>query len=237
MIERACIVEGPDDLAVLREYVRTLGHDHRPIKGAPREFEVVASGWRTRFLNAQGKEKLAQRSLDAATASQRPENLVVCFDPDGKDTQHEFEFFLDGLRAEECHVTINSGHVTATTKRKQRLVIQPAPWRSATEESFDGLDATRNLERILISGILTGCRSEPDCEVLLAAATKATEVIHSAIPKHDWKRAFRIFGAAIKPDAESFAEGLMQHSTFGKHARRAVEQSEAGRVIRELLST
>jgi len=85
----------------------------------------------------------------------------------------------------------------------------PAPWRAAHPVAFDGAATSDNdLERVLIGGIL----DHKGDENVLTWAQDSTQSLLQMLPDHGWKRAFRIWNAALEPKTESssFVDKLLQ---------------------------
>src|SRR2546425_170320 len=98
---RVALCEGRDDLAAIRALVRAEGCPPLVEATAPRE------QWELRFesrdlvlrvIRAENaKSGLADRAVRLATASERPEIIAVCFDPDEDPAAREFRFFIDSF--------------------------------------------------------------------------------------------------------------------------------------------
>src|SRR5262245_16766442 len=94
--------EGRDDVAALRVLLRELGcgPDNRrtttfaPSEGS-RQLRFRTDDTLVLLQGVQGKTRLANDSLLTlqGAATERPETLVVCFDPDGATEAEHFHFF------------------------------------------------------------------------------------------------------------------------------------------------
>jgi hypothetical protein len=140
------------------------------------------------MISPKAKSGLAERTLDAAEkgASERPDQIGVCFDPDGDAPGTEFSFFQKdfarcarGRAGELRH--LEGGRLTFRMRNRDVLVA-PGPWRG----------------------------------------------------DHGWKRAFRIWNAAVKPDAEAFVDGLLQEPSTRGACLDALKETRAAQVLFEL---
>jgi hypothetical protein len=212
----AIVAEGPDDLAALRVLLRGIGAE---VKGTFHDanrnpLQVVLNGSTVQVWAARGKKKeLTERAIDAAqgTAAYRPEIVVVCFDPDTDPEPSEFQFFathfeeVRGTRAGPLVIDPTSGATTFQVGDRTVRVV-PAPWRLDAAPGFAGLPNEHNLERVLITGLLSVLSSDPRT----AWAAQTTAALTALVSDHGWKRAFRIWSAALVPSAEAAVDALLQ---------------------------
>jgi hypothetical protein len=85
------------------------------------------------------------------------------------------------------------------------VLLTPAPWRSSGDASFDHLPDHHCLERVLISALAQSGISDELKRWTESVTTELTRLVDT----HGWKRAFRIWSAAVDP-AESFVDRLLQ---------------------------
>ena len=192
-------------MAALRALLKELGlqpENRRTTTFAPsegsRQLRYRSGDVLVLLQGVQGKSRLAADALLTIQggATERPESLVICFDPDGAPPSEWFNFFLKEVPGEQMNVTIDSRNVR----------ILPAPWHRAESAAFASLPDEHNLERILIGGLLT---SEAGVR-LRGWAEKATSDLMPLVQRHGWKRAFRIWCAATFPDSEAFVDRILQ---------------------------
>jgi hypothetical protein len=201
----AICAEGRDDVQAIRALLKAMGLDRDPsvppLPPAPQNREASRVEYyrkgqvRLQLQSVEGKPNLAPVALDLAkgSASRRPAHVIVSFDPDGDPPAGEFDFFLKAARVVPPHPFI------------------PAPWRSSAPV-FDGLPDHQCLERVLIGGLLRS----PAADRFKAWAESATSGLLSLDDAHAWKRAFRIWAAALTPRTESFVDGLLSSSSGAK---------------------
>ncbi|MCY3024233.1 MAG: hypothetical protein NTW87_35095 [Planctomycetota bacterium] len=216
------VVEGPDDLAAIRELfqrrygpVKTEGVHVAP--GQPRTARFAWSDVETQVMVAMDKRRVAVRvkeQMQAIPTSDRPYcQIGVCFDPDEHDdgTVHAW------LR-EECGVpdaTPGDGVYRATCGNA-KVDIVPLPWDLGP--MFDELKDFRNLERVALAVLAKTDAGEGKLiEELL-------EKVRSANKNISWKTAFRLWAAIRYADCDPGAGGAMAQ-VFGQdeQARQALE--------------
>ena len=208
---RVMLCEGRDDLAALRALVRAeVGPEFQEGRGRePMELRFESPRLVLRILQTMGKSELARRALNLQTAGERPDLIGVCFDPDRDTVGREFAFFVQSFDREARNhasalTSIGAGAYTFRQNNRDVSVL-PAPWRLPDAARFDALpDDEQNLERVFIAGILE--TQSPH----RAWAEDAVARLHAAAGDHGWKRAFRIWNAALFPDSESFVDRLLQ---------------------------
>jgi len=197
--------EGRDDVAALRVLLRELGFrpeglrttTFAPSEGS-RQLKFRAGDTLVLLQGVQGKSKLAADALLTIQggATERPEALVICFDPDGASPADWFRFFLKEVPGGQDRLRIDS--------REVRII--PAPWYRSEAATFASLPDEHNLERILIGGLL----ASDEGARLRGWAEEATSGLMPLVQRHGWKRAFRIWCAATFPDSEAFVDRLLQ---------------------------
>lgn len=203
--------EGRDDVAALRILLRELGcgPDNRrtttfaPSEGS-RQLRFRTGDTLVLLQGIQGKSRLAADALLTLQggATERPDALVVCFDPDVATEAEHFAFFqreVPNLSAGErgaYHLNVGNRDVK----------IVPAPWHRPDASSFASLPDEHNLERILIGGLLASAEGAR----LRGWAEQSTTGLMSLVQRHGWKRAFRMWCAAVFPDSEAFVDRLLQ---------------------------
>ena len=233
----AIVAEGPEDTAALRGLFRDAGgqvegggiHDsHRSPLAIRLDGELV------QIWSAQGKARLTERTIFAAqgTASYRPEIVVVCFDPDADDEPGEFAFFasaFEAVRGDRAGPISFEGGVATFRIGDRAVRLLPAPWRHDAPASHASLPDEQNLERLLITGVLRADSSR----TLIPWATKATADLLPLVEGHGWKRAFRIWNAALEPKSEAFVDALLQHDAKD-HCLAALRESRAWKTISTL---
>ncbi len=242
-LNRIMVCEGKDDLAALRALLRAEGAiEVKGIKGVPLSLSSLRFEHKDVLLHVEsvvGKSKLTERAvlLSEGSASERPDMVAVCFDPDGDSEAKEFAFFKSDFK-ESALKSRRAGELTSTDGRlsfrinRRDVTVLPAPWRTPSDVAFDGLPTDEhNLERVLISGILDSALAPK----LVTWAQDATAQIHALIGKHGWKRAFRIWSAALHPDSESFVDRLMQDPALSPACLAALHRTRTAAALRILL--
>jgi hypothetical protein len=203
--------EGRDDVAAIRALLRELGfrsEDRRTTTFAPSEGSRQLRFRRDDALvllqGVQGKSRLAADALLTiqGAATERPETLIVCFDPDGTMAADHFSFFT----REVAGLSPAEGGAYHHTVGARVVRIIPAPWHRADAAAFASLPDEHNLERILIGGVLASAEGAR----LRGWAEEATTDLMSLVQRHGWKRAFRMWCAAVFPDSEAFVDRLLQ---------------------------
>ena len=219
---RAIVCEGPDDLAAIRALLLQEEGSRRkprptgqPLESRAQYFEIGNIDISVESRNA--KSGLAELAIDVAEggAVGRPDMILVSFDPDSDPPAHEFAFFEKAF---------------ADRARARR--VGPLDRNPAGIERFAGLPDVHCLERVLIDGILEACESEP----VTTWAKEATMSLCALVPKHGYKRAFRIWNAALHPDAESFVPKLLQADEHKHACLRALRSTPAAKALSTLLN-
>ncbi len=233
-VTRVLVCEGKDDLSALRAMVRHfVGPDGARSKDSG--FEAFHDGLKLSVFWAQGKSALAERVVNLGSASERPDKVGVCFDPDRDSASQELDFFLG-----ECkRLAPRSLGQTADGKRTIRVanreaVLLPAPWRSANPVPFDHMpQGDHCLERVLIAGIL---KAQVE-GTIRSWADESTGALMKIVSDHGWKRAFRIWNAALQPKTESasFVDKLLQDQDTQGPCLSALLATKVGAVVEELL--
>lgn len=240
---RAIVCEGPDDLAAIRALLLEDGCRKKPQLTAPasasraQQFEI---GDLEIHLEARnGKSGLAELAIDLAEggAIGRPDMILVSFDPDSDPPAREFNFFekafVDhgGARGRVGPIERNSAGARVFKMNRREVILLPAPWRSMELERFAGLPDEHCLERVLIDGIL-----QADVQESVARWAKdATTSLCALVPKHGYKRAFRLWSAALHPDAESFVPKLLQADDHKHACLKALRSTPAALALLTLL--
>jgi len=203
--------EGRDDVAALRALLRELGcgpDERRTTTFAPsegsRQLRFRAGDTLVLLQGVQGKSRLAKDALLTLQggSTERPETLIVCFDPDGATDAEHFSFFLrevPNLSAAE-----HGAYRLTMGTRDVKIVL--APWHRPDATSFASLPDEHNLERILIGGLLASAEGTR----LRGWAEQSTSNLMPLVQRHGWKRAFRVWCAAVFPDSEAFVDRLLQ---------------------------
>jgi hypothetical protein len=183
---------------------------------------------------ARGKKKeLAQRTLDAAegTAGLRPEVILVCFDPDSDTRDTEFAFFkrdFDEVRGTRAGPLKEDG----SFEMADRVVrVEAAPWRLDGAAAFGGLPDHHNLERVLLTGVLRAMAGDP----LVAWADQATGALVRLVTDHGWKRAARLWSAALRPH-EAFVDALLQENRVKDHCLQALRETRGWAIARTVIA-
>jgi hypothetical protein len=198
--------EGRDDVAALRVLLRELGcgpDERRTTTFAPsegsRQLRFRTGDTLVLLQGVQGKSRLAADALLTLQggATERPEMLVVCFDPDGATEAEHFAFFQREVPS------LSAGHLNVGNRD---VKIIPAPWHRPDASPFASLPDEHNLERILIGGLLACAEGAR----LRGWAEQSTSDLMSLVQRHGWKRAFRMWCAAVFPDSEAFVDRLLQ---------------------------
>lgn len=109
----------------------------------------------------------------------------------------------------------------------QRRRAASPPWTSPKRSPTRACS-----RRVLISGLLSWDRSQP--RPLTAWAESATRTLLAELPRHGWKRAFRIWHAAVKPETPSFVEGALDETAH--HCIAALKRTKAALAIASLLA-
>lgn len=234
----AIVTEGPDDVSALRALFQAARWSFTGIIGGRAENPLFATldGRAVSIWKGSKPDGLAQRAIEAQTASHRPDIVAVCFDPDEDPAPTEFQFFrksfekVRGKRAEALSQDPATGQLSTRIDGRSVQVV-PAPWRLQTASGFDGLGDEQNLERVLISGVLQALKEDPR----LAWAEKATSDLFAIESRHGWKRAFRIWNAALWPRSDSFVDGLLQEPSVKAACLASLQVTEAWRQISALL--
>lgn len=244
---RIMVVEGKDDAAALFAWAKVLapGKSTRADtvqSYAKGEFSHETEDVTLRVLVAErGKSTLAQRVLDGVdrSATERPALFGVCFDPDNDDEDRERKFFERefksiGEKAQGAGPleTIAPGEYSFKKAGREGRVLL-APWRVAGG-GYTNLPDEHNLERVLIQGILAG--SPPAS--LESWATDATRTLYELTRDHGWKRAFRLWNAALHPDTSesSFVDAVLQRGGLQHACFAAMANTPVHDVMRRLLT-
>jgi hypothetical protein len=232
----AVVAEGPDDLAALRTLLREAGAKvDGTIRDARSPLSVGFGGSTLHIWAARsGKSTLAERAIDAAegTAGVKPEVVAVCFDPDADSQAEEFAFFahqFEAVRKARASALAADGSVEISGRK---VLLRPAPWRLQGAALFARLPNEQNLERILLTGALQ-CGSIGG---LAKWAEDATAALTALVHDHGWKRAFRIWNAALRPKSEAFVDALLQGEEVKASCLAALRASEAWAVVSALLA-
>jgi predicted kinase len=84
----------------------------------------------------------------------------------------------------------------------------------------------------LIAGILQSSARADLRDWALAATTSLNKVV----PTHGYKRALRLWNAALKPGAESFVEALLQEPDTRDAVLDALKKTDVARALERLLA-
>ncbi len=237
---RAIVCEGKDDLAVFRAllHAEEAKRKHAPGARVERVERFETDRFSITIEERSGKSRLAELVPDVAegSAGTRPDMVLVSFDPDLDPVQRELAFFE---RDFEEHGRGRAGPLTSAGAGrrscrigKRDVTLLPAPWRSRAVSGFAGLPEEHCIERILIEGIAA---SRPRDDAIAGWAHDATTKLHALVQDKGYKRAFRIWTAALEPASESFAARLFQmHETKGP-CLEAVRRTPAFEALRALL--
>ncbi len=240
---RAIVCEGPDDLAAIRALLLEDGCRKKPQltaqAGASRAQRFEIGDLEIQLESRNGKSGLAQHAIDLAQAGAggRPDMILVSFDPDRDAPAREFAFFEKafgehtGAKGKVGPLDRNPAGARAFKMDRREVVLLPAPWRSSSIERFAGLPDEHCLERVLIDGILQAGVSEP----VTRWARDATTLLCALVPTHGYKRAFRLWNAALHPDAGSFAARLLQADEHNHACLRALRSTPAATALSVLL--
>jgi uncharacterized protein YegP (UPF0339 family) len=234
------VCEGSDDRTALREYLTDLTTPSWPTGAAlKRNKELSGKGRLERFeigthvlevIEAEDKGRLAGRVLENAAPSTGAarDAVLVSFDPDDETgPAREFAFFEKQFKA----AATKAGSQAALQRepdgtyrfklQAHTIELLALPWRTPTNPGFDGLSDEQNLERVLIEGIVAGLAATPELEWATSAATSLRELASD----HDWKRALRIWNAALVPKTaeHSFIANLFHDARTKASCRKAVE--------------
>jgi hypothetical protein len=237
---RYVVCEGPDDLAVLRVMLNEVD-DRKQCSGVKRQgivYETERVALRVESAR-DAKSGLALHALDRAegTAAERPDMIGVVFDPDDDPQAHEFDFF------ERDYNRIATRDRRGTTLKSVRMGFQVSihgrevqirrgAWRSALAPVFAGLPDEHCLERVLIDGILSSTITAP----IATWAHDSTAELRKLVQDHGWKRAFRIWNAALEPKAESFADKLLEAPATRAACLAALRATPVAQLVQCLLA-
>lgn len=246
-VDRAIVCEGPDDLGVLREMVNkaasTQGLTER-VKGQKWErrkgLRLETPNLLLSLVAAGGaKSDLARQTLDTAEgkAITRPDMIGVVFDPDKDSSNKEFEFFIKDYnklsRGERRGSTLQSkGNDHIVNINRREVTILHAAWRADSPVTFDKIPDEHDLERVLIGGILDAYRGKD----IAGWAEESTTKLIDLVKDHGWKRAFRIWNAALEPKAESFADKLLQSKDTKSACMKALQSTPVANMIHRMLT-
>lgn len=235
------VCEGKDDQVVLREYLLRLwpgrvGKPEYSSGGSKFTLEIarqpVDPPHQVDVVRANSKDQLAQRVVEyAAPISGRPFDVViVSFDPDTfLDPEKEFGFFVSDFASVTKAGPVGGFALSRSTSGwalslgKQVIPLLPAPWRTKKNATFDDLPDERNLERVLIEGIVEALASEAVHEWAL----HSTRALLSLASEHGWKRALRVWNAALAPKTseESFAASILQNPRTKEACAAAIDST------------
>lgn len=228
---RAIVCEGKDDLAVIRAMLLARGAKKLDSPAASRTQQRFETDHLILSLESRdGKSELAKMVLDATqgTSSERPDRVMVSFDPDLDPPARELAFFekaFEDLRRRRAGPLQHDDRGRLCFRVNDRdVLIFPAAWRSSAQ-GFAGLPEEHNIERLLVEGILA---SRPTPDPMSTWVDDTTTALMALVKDKGYKRALRIWSAALAPDSESFAARLLEmHET--KHTCLGVlEASPAG---------
>lgn len=241
MKTRYVVCEGPDDLGVLRAL---LNETNPPTKcSSPKHLGIdyTTAEVELHLVTAPGaKSGLARRVLDFVaepSASKRPDIIGVVFDPDRDPPDRELGFFTreyDRLADVEGKggPLQRDGRAFGVRSRSRDVSIRFEAWRSNPPTRFAGLPDDHCLERVLIGGILAATH-ETGIEPW---ARDSTAALVKLVSDHGWKRAFRIWNAALEPKAESFADRLLEAPGTRSACLDALRATPVAKLLEELLS-
>ncbi|MGD0090551.1 MAG: hypothetical protein ABSE73_11580 [Planctomycetota bacterium] len=208
MKQSLIVVEGPDDLAALRElFDRCFGAQ----KGGAVAAREHAFRWKdaeTRILMANGKDKMpnliAHRIRDLPSADWPFTQMGICFDPD----RHPDEQVLTWLR-KNCKVEApwNADGMCQARVADMNLEIVALRWDLGPV--FDQLKDLRNLERVALAVL---AKTDPSEGKLIE---ELLEKVDSAKKPISWKTAFRLWAAIRYADSDPDTGGAMAH-VFGQ---------------------
>ncbi len=237
---RFVVCEGPDDLGALRALLRSLSPDST-IGGSKHGKRLVCENQDVRVVleaAPDGKSGLARHALDLAegTASQRPDAIGIVFDPDGDQPDKERTFFTreyNKLSKMERRGTAlqptNDEYRVAISRRDVRILL--GAWRSKRPIQYARIPDEQNLERVLIGGILESRQNK----AIGDWAEKSTKELIELVSDHGWKRAFRIWNAALEPKSESFVDKLLESNLTKSACLNALATTPAAKILESLL--
>jgi hypothetical protein len=237
---RAIVCEGKDDVAVFRALLYAEGgkrkHSAGPRVERVERFET--DRYEITIEERSGKSRLAELVLDVAegSAGTRPDMVLVSFDPDLDPAHRELAFFErdfdeHGKRRAGPLTPAGAGRFSFRIGRRD-VTLLPAPWRSSAMAGFAGLPEEHCIERILIEGIVA---SRPQGDAIADWVVEATAKLHALVQDKGYKRAFRLWTAAIEPGSESFAVRLFQMDETRGACLAAVQRTRAGEALAVLL--
>jgi hypothetical protein len=237
---RYVVCEGPDDLGVLRSMLNERDGQNR-CSGRKQSSIVYETEHVALRLEAapNAKSGLASHVVDLAegAAGERPDAIGVVFDPDADPIPREFFFFerdynliSTGARRGTTLQATPEGYQVNINRRDVRILY--GAWRANQPASFAGLPNDHCLERVLIGGILD---SRPDA-LLATWALDSTTALAELVQDHGWKRAFRIWNAALEPKTESFADKLLEAPGTKAACLAAIRATPVAQLIQELLA-
>jgi len=212
MKQSLIVVEGPDDVAALREvFQRRFGwrkaKDQTPPAKGEHPFQWPDA--ETTVLVAQGKPDIPKRIVatirDIETAERHYSQLGICFDPDThtgpaaldwlvKECQLAGNWNADGI----CPVSISDGSV---------VDVIALPWDLGP--IFNELADFRNLERVALAVLAKTDVAEGEL------ITELLKKVQSAGRKVSWKTAFRLWAAVRYADKDPDTGGAMAQ-VFGQ---------------------
>jgi hypothetical protein len=232
------VVEGPEDVMVLRKWTQVrwpdASHSRDDADGTRWQVSITDQS-ALEIVPARGKSRLGERVVDLVGRSTPKSGLdvLICFDRDDESPQQA----ENAIARQLADVASSRGKFDTHpewrfTRDRREIRIELARWEGPADPRFVNLPEHRCLERVLIGGILTA--SAPD---RIAWAATSTASLLALVSDHGWKRAFRIWGALLRPEVElSLYEALFQRDAALRDAcAAAVAGSEVGKRIEEHL--
>lgn len=234
------IVEGPEDVMVLRKWIQvrwpdaTVTQEDRDRTGAL----VRRAASTLRVASAGGKSELARRVSDQIGRDTPREGLdvLVAYDRDDETPEQAEKGLAEQFRELEKHGRGGFEQAPRWVLRKDRrdARISLARWETDSDRAFAGLPEHFCLERVLIAAMLDAARAD-----LRGWAEESTHGLRRLVADHGWKRSFRIWGAALRPKVEeSLYEALFQGDVRLRDAcSAAVAASQVGTAVAGHLGT
>jgi len=202
------VVEGPDDLAAIRElFLRPpLGPSKTQllpsVPGMPRRATFRWADAETEVWVALDKQRVAERVVEqvkAASTSAKPFcQIGVCFDPDEHNEEQVRAWLLKECGAREAKPADDSCELVS---EDANVSIVALPWDAG--RPFDRLENLRNLERVAIE-ILNRVEKEEGNLV-----DQFLEVLQSKKKHTSWKTAFRLWAAIRYADRDPDTGGAI----------------------------
>lgn len=208
MKQSLIVVEGPDDLAALRELLDRRFGGQKKGQVATREHSFVWRDLETRIIMSNGKDHMPelvhQRIRDLPTALFQFTQMGICFDPD-RHSDAQILQWLGSVSGASAAWDKDGGCPVSIGDRAVDVIA--LPWDIGP--IFDDLEDFRNLERVALAVLAKSDTSEG------ALIEELLKKVQSAGKKVSWKTAFRLWAAIRYADKDPDTGGAMAH-VFGQ---------------------